>query len=299
MNDIRYIHWIAVALLASSAAVLSAMVAERDVLPRIRLGMRGMRRTKALHEHGLFAVLEPSVRWGAAWSARLPLNKQRATLTRYLRETGDGLGVSADELIALTTITTLITTTMGVAIGVALESNLAVVAGALFGPYSIAASLRARRQQRLVEVDRGLPAVIDLASLCVGAGLDLPSALQLVVNEGGARGGVLRDELRTVLRELALGRTRAQALSGFGERVPTRSVHDFVSAVVQAEEKGTPLSEALRIQASVLRGRRSVLAEEAAARAGVWMMLPLLLLLGCVMLVAMGGMVIRGMESGL
>jgi tight adherence protein C len=74
-------------------------------------------------------------------------------------------------------------------------------------------------------------------------------------------------------------------------------VREFVGAVVQAEEKGTPLAEVLRIQAGILRMRRTVLAEEAASRAGVMMMIPLIMLLGSILMILMGSMMLKSFES--
>jgi tight adherence protein C len=73
---------------------------------------------------------------------------------------------------------------------------------------------------------------------------------------------------------------------------------DFVGAVVQAEEKGNPLGEVLRIQAQMLRMRRSVMAEEAAAKAAVKLIGPLMLIFIALMLVLMGPFAINIMNSG-
>jgi len=67
--------------------------------------------------------------------------------------------------------------------------------------------------------------------------------------------------------------------------------------VVQAEEKGTPLADVLRVQARMLRMRRSVRAEEAAARAGLLMMIPLLMVFACVFLLLLGPLIGSMMES--
>ena len=50
-----------------------------------------------------------------------------------------------------------------------------------------------------------------------------------------------------------------------------------MNALVQAEERGNPVAEVLSIQASSSRTRRSVRAEELAAKAGVKMTGPLML----------------------
>ncbi|HHH28490.1 MAG TPA: type II secretion system F family protein, partial [Polyangiaceae bacterium] len=108
----------------------------------------------------------------------------------------------------------------------------------------------------------------------------------------------LVEEFRFMLRELELGRTRRQALENFADRCPTEAVRDFVGTVIQSEEKGNPLAEVLRIQATMLRMRRSVMAEEAAARAAVLMMGPLMLIFSAIILVLLGPFIVQSMESG-
>jgi tight adherence protein C len=122
----------------------------------------------------------------------------------------------------------------------------------------------------------------------MSAGLDFPGALRQVTEKTADKGDALYEELTRILQELELGRTRKQALLSFAERAPTESVRDFVSAVVQAEEKGNPLAEVLQIQATMLRMRRSIAAEESAARAGVLMMGPLMLIFCTIMMIILG-----------
>lgn len=83
---------------------------------------------------------------------------------------------------------------------------------------------------------------------------------------------------------LQLGHTRRSALEELAERVPSAAVREFVHTVIHAEEKGHPLAEALTIQAQVSRMRRSVRAEEAAAKAGVAMLVPLALIVVALLL---------------
>jgi len=67
--------------------------------------------------------------------------------------------------------------------------------------------------------------------------------------------------------------------------------------VVQSEEKGNPLSEVLNIQATMLRMRRSVAAEESAARAGIYMMGPLMLIFACIMLIILGPFIVNSITG--
>lgn len=264
------------------------------------LGSRGERRQRALENSPVFRFIEPMVRQAGEWIGHLPLGAARNTVERKLLEAGYLLGLTADEFIALQCVLCL----GGGGLGWVLGDNfgypqsgmlLAAVLGFMY-PLSMAEK---ERDRRYLEVARSLPVEIDLAAMCMNAGLDFPGAIRLIVDQRSDRDAVLREELGRILQELELGHTRATALRSFAARVPSLAVREFVGAVIQAEEKGTPLAEVLRIQATMLRMRRTILAEEAASRAGVFMTVPLVMLLASMMLVLMGSLIVKSVESGL
>ncbi len=264
-----------------------------------RFGLRGLRRRRARAESGLFAALEPALRWLAPFAAALPLGGLRPRLDRLLRLAGDWLGVTANEFVVLSLLGGaggLLAGLVGLA-ALELAPVLLVVfaAAGVLVPYLQVTGVASARQK---QVERALPPAIDLAALCMGAGLDFMATLRQLVSKSGREDDPLREELEVILSQLQLGMTRQRALALFAERVPTDGVRTFVRAIVQSEEKGTPLAEALQVQAVTLRTRRSVRGEEAAARAAVLMMVPLLLILCAILLVLMGPFVIRGAEGG-
>ena len=127
----------------------------------------------------------------------------------------------------------------------------------------------------------------------MSAGQDFPGAIRQVVEKSSDPDDALVEEFGRMLQELGLGKTRKAVLLAFAERAPLESVNEFVNAVVQAEERGNPVSEVLQIQAGVSRMRRSARAEDAAAKAGVAMVAPLFLLFLCIMLLIMGPMLLK------
>ena len=153
-------------------------------------------------------------------------------------------------------------------------------------------------QERLKNINRRLPVVIDLMALSMSAGLDFPGAVRQVVEKSSNPDDPLIEELTRVMQELQLGRTRRQVLLEFAERAPVPSVNEFVSALMQAEERGNPVAEVLQIQAVVSRQRRTVNAEEAAAKAGVKIVGPLMLCFVCIMLLVMGPMILKLAQEG-
>jgi tight adherence protein C len=262
-------------------------------------GARGLKRARALDEGGSFATIEPLMRLVASWVAPFPLPKLRKEIDRQLVLAGDWLGLTANEFIALSILSSVLFLAIGLVGGHFMElsplfSVFFLGVGAML-PYL---RMTGETQDRFKAINRGLPTQIDLASLCMGAGLDFPGALRQIVDKAVDKRDPLVEEVQRILQELDLGRTRKQALENFAERCPTDAVRDFVGAVVQAEEKGNPLAEVLRIQARMLRMRRSIMAEESAARAAVLMMGPLMLIFCAIILILLGPFIINGMNSG-
>ncbi len=295
-----YLVWgyTALALVVSGIGLGVFTLARNPAVETPRLGMRGLKRAQALDEGGSFGMVEPFMRMVAGWVAHLPLGDRRRQIDELLKHSGDWLGLTANEFVALSAISCVGLAVLGLSAVtiVELPSILVFFFAGLGGilPYVRASG---EMQRRFKEVNRALPGAIDLASLCMGAGLDFPGSIRQIVDKAG-RSDSLVEELRFMLRELELGRTRRQALENFADRCPTEAVRDFVGTVIQSEEKGNPLAEVLRIQATMLRMRRSVMAEEAAARAAVLMMGPLMLIFCAIILVLLGPFIVQSMESG-
>lgn len=255
-------------------------------------GARGLARDKA-RKSGFFGPFEKALCLLATHMSRLPLRKRRAEIDRALVAAGELRGLTPDEFMVVTVISGLFGLGTACFFYLTTEGAMVPLACVALGPLLPHMQLRSRTKERHKAIDRGLPAAIDLASLCMGAGLDFPGAIRHVVANMPDASAPVRQELQRLLQELSLGRTRKQALQALALRVPTDAVKEFVAAVAQAEEKGTPISEVLAIQATALRGRRSVLAEEAAARAGVMLMLPMLMIMVAIILLLMGPLFIQ------
>ncbi|RLB46460.1 MAG: hypothetical protein DRJ42_27585, partial [Deltaproteobacteria bacterium] len=263
-------------------------------------GARGLRRSQALEDGGSFVNIEPLMRLVAGWLAPLPIPKLRRSIDVQLALAGDWLGLTANEFLALSAISSVGAFTAGLIASPLMKlspsfSIFFMGVGAMM-PYL---RMTGERDDRFKAINRALPISIDLAALCMGAGLDFPGALRQIVEKATNRRDPIVEEVNRILQELELGRTRRQALEAFGERCPTDPVRDFVGAVIQAEEKGNPLAEVLRIQARMLRMYRSVMAEENAAKAAVMMMGPLMLIFCAIIVILLGPFLLQGMGSGL
>jgi tight adherence protein C len=259
-----------------------------------RLGLRGLKRQRALESIPLWPVIEPAVRWMGARVSGLVRSETREKLNQRISLAGDYLGLLPEEVVGLSILTALTGIVLGSMLGwLSGMGDMIVTAGFLFGaalPYMKISSAAA---DRLKEVNRRLPYAIDLLSLAMGAGLDFPGSVRQVVEKSGSPNDPVVEEFTLILQALQLGRTRRMALEAFAERCPADSVVEFVGAMIQADLRGNPIAEALRIQAEVARRKRTVNAEEAAARAGVAMMGPLVLVFLCILLLIVAPIVMR------
>src|SRR6185312_13047746 len=211
------------------------------------------------------------------------------------RAGGDYLGLTPEEYVSLSLVSAVGFGVVGSLSAAVLGNNpmLFLMIGTGLGAALPYLQISGEGQRRIKEINRGLPYVVDLMALGMSAGLDFPGAVRQVVEKSSNPEDPLIEELTRVLQELQLGRTRKQALTDFAKRAPTPAVTEFVSALVQAEDRGNPVADVLQIQAGVSRMRRTVNAEEAAAKAGVKMVGPLFLLFACIMLLVMGPMILK------
>lgn len=228
-----------------------------------------------------------NTRIGLAWG--------RARLTLLLNAAGRPAEMGPDEFFAFQEILAAV---FGIApLLVGLDDWLWPAGFAIIGfslPFLWLVDLAEKRRR---EIRRAMPYTLDLLTLLIEAGMDFLQAIATVVERG--RPGPLRSELREVLKEIQLGRTRAEALRNLDERLRMPEVSALVVTITQADEMGSGLGPTLRIHASELRSKRMLLAEKAAGQAPVKMLLPLVgFIFPCIFLIVLGPFVVRLLHEG-
>lgn len=188
---------------------------------------------------------------------------------------GNPWKMSAGDYVILRVVTLLI-----LPLGVFLITNkiglgkaflFALVAAAL-GWVVPETMMQSKAKHRGKEIQRDLPDILDLLTVSVEAGLGFDAALVKVVER---KKGPLADEFGIVLREIRVGKPRKDALRELSERVTVDDITSLVSAVIQADQLGVGISNILRIQAEQVRTKRRQQAEEAAMKAPIKMLFPL------------------------
>lgn len=295
-------------LIGAALAAPLALVARSLVLTRpldLPLGgTRGHRRALAL-QSPLFGLLDPALRRAGALVRGLLQAGARFESTRELCSrlesferkllvgAGEPWGLDRYEALALSFVCGVLGALLGAFYGRGASTTAWILPGAVVGAGLAQFRLQSLRAERFSGMSRELPAAIDLISLAMNAGADFPGAIRRVIK---GQKGVVTEELEHLLRSLDLGITRQGALLGLQERMPVEEVRDLVRAILLAEKKGSSVREALSQQASSSRQRRSVRAEEAATRAGLLLLFPLMLLMGCIMILLVGPLMVSGVS---
>ncbi len=131
------------------------------------------------------------------------------------------------------------------------------------GPWSIFLILvclpwivvRRARRTRVEQVEHDLPVSLELLATLSESGLGFDAALAHVLESIDTDRALAR-EFITYQSNVLAGRTRVEAMRRLARRLEVPSVSIFVSALVQAEQMGSGISQTLCRQAEDLRNRR-------------------------------------------
>jgi tight adherence protein C len=121
-----------------------------------------------------------------------------------------------------------------------------------------------------------MPDALDLLTICVEAGLGFDGAMAKVY---GKWDNELSRAFGRVIREVQLGKLRREALRDMADRLGVSEMTSFVAAVIQSEQLGVSMAKVLRIQSDQMRVKRRQIAEEAAHKAPIKMLIPMALLI--------------------
>ena len=146
-------------------------------------------------------------------------------------------------------------------------------------------------------IERALPFVLDLLTLAVESGLDFMTGINRIIQKREI--DPLGEELIRVFREIQVGRSRKEALRNFSTRIDHADIRAVSNALIQADELGTGIGHAMRIQADQIRVKRFQKAEKLGNEAPVKMLFPLIaFIFPCVFLILLGPVLLRMFSGG-
>jgi tight adherence protein C len=210
-----------------------------------------------------------------ALAARLSPGGVSQSLQRKLDIAGNPAGMTPDTLLAYKGFGLVVGLALGGLVGARhgflwlLVGAAAAAAALFFLPDLVVYNTGLKRQDR---IRKTLPDALDMLTISVEAGLGFDAALSNVAQNTT---GPLSGEFFRVLKEMQIGKGRAEAFQDLADRTTVDELNSFVSALVQADRQGIPVAAVLREQAKEMRLRRRQRAEEAAAKVPVKILFPL------------------------
>ncbi len=225
-------------------------------------------------------VIRPGIRAGSRALSRFAPKRNSATVKRKLEEAGHPGGLGAVEFGGLRLLLFI-----GIGGGLFLLLSLsgsgsaAVLFGAVVGIFGYMMPgiwLDRKIKARKKEITLALPDAIDLLTISVESGLGFDPALMRVAEKWD---NALTQEFGRLLSEMRIGKSKRQGLREMADRCGVDDLRVFVSSVVQADQLGVAISQVLRIQSEAMRLKRKQRAEEAAHKAPIKMLFPMIFLI--------------------
>ncbi|MGN6300282.1 MAG: type II secretion system F family protein [Angustibacter sp.] len=172
--------------------------------------------------------------------------------------------------------------------------GLVAVAGAWVIPDL---ALRSARKARQSAIDRDLPDFLDVLAVTVSAGLSFRAALERVADRYE---GPLSEEITQTLRQMDVGEARRTAFERLRRRNDSAALDQFVVALLQAEELGTPLTEALDQIAVEMRRATAQRARQQASRTSprVALVVTMVMVPGALVLLVVSLLLSSGVDLG-
>lgn len=227
--------------------------------------------------------------------------KKRASnekLALQLRKAGIHISVSTFNFFKMAIMVVGIVFSIGIGLllmNVTSSYYLVILVGCVasaIGP-TLFLSMKMRKNQDAIRSQ--LADTLDLLSVCMEAGLSFDAALVKVAER---MEGPLIDEFITVLKQVQLGKSRNEALKNLSDSTDVGELKTFISAVIQANTLGIPITNVLAAQSDQLRVAKREKIREVAAKVPTKMTIPtVLLILPAIICVIMGPVIINVMSE--
>lgn len=263
---------LAVLCLAGAYAILRTAPAELSASDLLRGEDRAERKRRAKRQEGtlLRALLPPAPK-------RLLGETDLVAIEARLAAAGSPYGFTSEEFVRFKMLAAILA---GLIVALLLSgSDVPVIlvfgAAGAFGGYRLPELwIGSLISSRVNALNKALPDMVDALVLALESGMDLEGALRRLVPK---LRGPLRETFDDVLAELDAGFSLANALQRLDERTRSGDLGDLLSLIQQSRRLGVSLSAGLRTQVAEMRSRRRLRVQEAAQRAPLKMMIPLVL----------------------
>jgi tight adherence protein C len=124
------------------------------------------------------------------------------------------------------------------------------------------------------QILRQLPEALDILTISVEAGLSFDAALAKLIEKSH---GPLIVEFGRMLKEISMGKARAEAINDLGKRKRIDDLTFFTTALAHSDKLGVPIASILRVQSDEIRRRHRQRIEFEAMQTPIKMIFPLAL----------------------
>jgi tight adherence protein C len=121
-----------------------------------------------------------------------------------------------------------------------------------------------RQGERQLEMINGFPDSLDMMLVCVEVGQSLDQSIIRVAHELKSGFPALAEEYQTVSHEMKASKDKTQVLRDMVERAGVADISSFVTVLIQSQQFGRSIAEALRVFSAEMRDKRVMRAEEKA-----------------------------------
>lgn len=254
-----------------------------------------------IHRRTVFEnpVLMPVMNLSLAIATRLGIPALRDWVRRKLDASGNPNSYSVDEYLAIClacAVSLMLFMTLLFAAMVGSFDPVVAVVMLFIGFVVPLWVLNDTSRQRVSRISKKLPYTLDLVALMMAAGSTFTEAIDTLIRDEPEED--FNQELRIVMAEIEYGTRRLEALRNMAERIPLETLRSIVGAINQAEAMGTPLSEILKSQSSMIRMHRSVRAEKMSASASLRILIPTMIIMAAAILALFGPLIVKRITSG-
>ncbi|HKW69494.1 MAG TPA: type II secretion system F family protein [Candidatus Dormibacteraeota bacterium] len=271
-------YLVTVGIIASRAADAATLARERLARQDLSLGQSAvaLRLEKPLGQR----LLGPLRRWLERQTLRMTPEVQAAHFRRQLDFAGNPLNLDPTGLQTLRIAGAAGLGAIGTAIGIFIGSpgaiGVALLAGVALGFYLPVLWLDQLVRERRAELEASLPNALDVVAISMEAGLGLDRALEQLVRHQDDSLTLL---VARALREIQLGRPRAEAFEEMAEATGIDDFSSLVRGILYAERTGVPVAHTIAAHAAQMRVKRRLKIRTEAARASLKILIPTV---GCV-----------------
>ena len=150
---------------------------------------------------------------------------------------------------------------------------MGLIGGPLLGWAIPRVYIKGKAADRISQIERAMPDMLDMLNMCVSQGMTVQTALTRVSHDLKDVHPELHRDLQIVTEQAQIG-SLPHALENFSRRVDTPEVHSFTSLIIQTERMGTSVSAALADYSDNMRQSLKQRADEKGNRAAFKLLFP-------------------------